>query len=358
MSDGSANLPESGEQPPQQPAAQQFPQFPQQGAAPYQQPYAPAGQPHPQQHQPQGGAGYGYPPQDGYGYPAGQFQQPVAPINPINPSGPDWQALAEGNENARRRRKRMQLVIGGVLAVLVVGGIVTATVLVSKGDKDPVADPTPSVTASPSPSETLPATAVDVLSNTKYDTAPINSAAFFPQDQITLNGRTYVKTVTSNTKLGHCEEAVTPDIGQILVTNKCLHIHRATYTSGNLGVTVAIADLPDKAAADRSREAGAGSVLSLTATKQPFCQNVTCVTNQAVYGRYLYLTVAGPLGNTPVASGDTAAPQAARDIAEYAQAVLLARGQQALAELQGGAAASPGSSASPGPSAAASPSAH
>lgn len=112
-------------------------------------------------------AGYGYPQQGPYQQ--GPYQQgPAAPAPAPAPfqassSEPDWNALADGAAQ-ERRKKRLWAIVGGatVLALLAGGG---AFLLLGDGeggdDAKPQASDSPSASASPSPSASTSKTAVD-----------------------------------------------------------------------------------------------------------------------------------------------------------------------------------------------------
>ncbi|MFE2287761.1 LamG-like jellyroll fold domain-containing protein [Streptomyces sp. NPDC059443] len=102
-------------------------------------------------------------PPAGYGYPQpGPYQQgPFPQVPPVpgpfqpSPDEPDWNALAEGAERDRRK-KRLWAVIGGATALVLLAGGGAAFLLLGddKGSDDakPQASGSPSASASPSPS--------------------------------------------------------------------------------------------------------------------------------------------------------------------------------------------------------------
>ncbi|WP_158702176.1 hypothetical protein [Kitasatospora sp. MMS16-BH015] len=290
-------------------------------------------------------SGYGYPhPQSGYGYP------PAGPAV----AEPNWQSMADQAEaTARKRKLRIGIGVGVVVAALIAGGV-TFALTSGKPDKKPVALPS----ASPSPSPTIngPKTAVEVLSDVKYDGSSTDESKLFPLDHITINGHNYIRTATESTKAGGCDQPVTPDLGTVLVANECIQLHRATYLNGNVGVTLGIAEFTSSALADKVKANATGSLLSLSGAKTTpaFCRGVTCLTSQNSFGRFAYFTIAGQTNNSAAVAGDTVSLQAGRDLADYAHALLLARGEAELAVLQKeGLAPLP----SPSPSASVSPSA-
>ncbi|MER7751213.1 LamG-like jellyroll fold domain-containing protein [Kitasatospora sp. NPDC097643] len=83
------------------------------------------------------------------GQPAQQWQQPGFP--PPSSSAPDWEALAEQNEQQAKKRRRLKL-IGAVTAVVVVAAAGAGVLLMKRGSDDnktPVADSSASQSQTP-----------------------------------------------------------------------------------------------------------------------------------------------------------------------------------------------------------------
>ncbi|WP_330297888.1 LamG domain-containing protein [Streptomyces sp. NBC_00503] len=115
-----------------------------------------------------GAAGFGPPadgqaPPAGYGYPQpGPYQQgpyqPAPPVpGPFEPPAdePDWNALAEGAEQDRHKKRQWAVIGGATALVLLVGGGAFLLLGNDDGGSDdakPLASGSPSVSASPSPS--------------------------------------------------------------------------------------------------------------------------------------------------------------------------------------------------------------
>ncbi|MEV4559899.1 LamG domain-containing protein [Kitasatospora sp. NPDC049285] len=107
--------------------------------------------------------GPGGPPLNGPGYgaaPPGNFGGAPAylPTVTSGSGAPDWAALADANEREYLRKRRLKIG-GGVLAVVLVGGIVATAVALSGPKGTPDAKPVPSATAQPDgPAPSAPGT--------------------------------------------------------------------------------------------------------------------------------------------------------------------------------------------------------
>ncbi|MEV8096348.1 hypothetical protein [Kitasatospora sp. NPDC085879] len=337
MNDGSATTPESGgPRQPQNPAAlpsggpASDPAFPPYTARP-----AYGYPPPPEPGQP--GHGYGYP-QDvgGYGYPQdiGGYGYPHA----AGPAEPDWQQLADRNEQARRRRKRLFLVGGGVLAAAAVAAAVTAAVALS-GDGAPApaaaGSASPSVSASaasPSASVTPPTTPLQLLSDARLDRAPISVNVLFPAGTLSVQGRLYTLLGTELDK--GCRVAPVNGLEQTVSALGCSDVYRATYVDDrHVQITVGVATFTGATHATGAKSGTRGNIAPLVKDRaKDFCRTgVRCVTTQSSLGRYAYFTIAGPDNGSAVPDGDKAVGQAARDISGSVYETLLERGRTGLA---------------------------
>lgn len=272
-------------------------------------------------------AGYGYPPaQGGYGYP------PLA-----NAAEPDWYSLAEENAAKARKRKRMFMIGGGVLAVAAVGGIVFTTLALSD-PKQPGPKPTASAsgggdTASPSPSYTGPAptTPLEVLNSTDTDRAYVTVDSLFPSANLNLNGHLYTKMTTDVDK--GCKTAAGNGLESTLASLYCYNVYRATYSYNNLEITIGVATFMNDSRATKAKAATAGNIVPLVKDKvTPFCKTATdCVSWKGALGRYAYFTIAGPADGSAVSAKDNTTWKSAKEISDSMYETLLARGQTGLA---------------------------
>ncbi|WP_377270852.1 hypothetical protein [Peterkaempfera sp. SMS 1(5)a] len=297
-------------------------------------------------------AGYGYPQQQpGYGYPQqgypqqGGYPQQPGPYNqagavPRSSTEPDWAALADRNDAAARKKKRLYTIGSGVAAVLVVGGIVAAALGVFGSKSGPEAGPStsPSPTASvtkPSPKpSTPPPPPVDpltIISSAGKDTAPLNTRTLFPDVQVPINGTVYTRDGSPNAT-GNCAKAGSSGLGEVFATHKCRAVYRATYVSKGIAVTVGIVVFDDSTQAQAVAKVNTGNIFSLYRNIKAFCRNVQCLSSQASAGRYAYFTIGGYTNGKPVPKGDKKVQKASRDIATLARNTLYQRGRLAASQ--------------------------
>ncbi|MFJ1703122.1 hypothetical protein [Kitasatospora sp. NPDC088346] len=277
------------------------------------------------------------PAQGGYGGPPGP------------PEEPDWYALADRNEAESRRRKRLFVIGGGVLATALVAGGVTAALALTRPETrsraaGPAAASAPasapvsasaSASASASPSGAPPTTPLGVISSSTWDRASVSVGTLFPAATLTVQGRTYTRLATDLDR--DCTASGVGGLTEALTHNGCYNVYRATYGNGaGLQVTVAVATFASDSRAARAKNDGKGGALPLVKDRAtPFCATVTCATARNSLGRYGYFTVAGPTDGKAVADGDKTAPQAVKDIAGSVYDTLLERGRAGLADLPG-----------------------
>ncbi|MDI5965131.1 hypothetical protein [Streptantibioticus silvisoli] len=318
--------------PPQDPAAAPQPQQPGYGFPPQSPP--PAGR------QP----GYGFPQQpsqpSGHGFPqqpGAAWTPPAAPIGTARPGGePDWSALAERRAHEGTKRRKLFLIGGGALAVVVIGAIV-ATAVVVTGHKKPVTSPTaaPTDPAIPVPSPTFsdasptpPPSALTVISNAATDKAPVTAAGLFPGDRFTFSGRAYAKTALASTT--YCAGAGAAGLPAVLARYGCHQMVRATYTRDGIAVTVGVAVFDNATEAQHVKQAAGPYVLPLAGggIGHAFCHSTPCRSSTNAVGRYAYFTIAGRVDGGAVTATDTATGNAADDIGTLTFRRLLARGQQ------------------------------
>ncbi|MER6399074.1 hypothetical protein ABT263_23930 [Kitasatospora sp. NPDC001603] len=325
---------------PVQPPVPSVPQPPQQVQPPVPQPVQQPVQPQPpvhQQHvQPQ--------PQPQQWQPHPQPQHPQHPQHPHpqpvpQHAEPDWAALADRNE-AEAKRKGRTRIIGGVVALLVVGGLVAGGLLfLNKGDdKKPVADPTGAATAATqppaptasgkaSPTATPSATPEDPskpLWEATTDPAPQDAAALFSALTVTVNGATWNRTVVSLDSPCWDGNSTVGGLGKVLGDQGCRQVLRATYVSGDSAVTVGVAVFDHKQQAETAVKNYVGHLKGAAAPGSPaFCTTPGCTNTKGTLGRYGFFTVEGSAkgGNT----ADAAATAAAAGFDEHVKNQLLQR---------------------------------
>lgn len=299
---------------------------------------------------------------------------PATPQNPP-PAEPDWDALADRHQSQTRRRRRLTIV-GAVAGMVVIGGLVATAAVVSghgsqddeqtvttaagasaspggsagpseavasaiasaAGSRSPSASPSGSASPSASPSRSASkqssATSsqssqapdpLTVISEADTDTAPLSAAGVFAAKTLTIDGRTWTRTLTGSTS--PCWKATTGGLGDVLAVSECQYLLRATYVSGDSAVTVGAAVFDHKSQADQAEQDHKGQIQGLTAAGTiSFCTSDGCVSTHAAVGRYGYFTVSGSVksGGT---TADAAATAAGPDLSAYARSRLLQRGK-------------------------------
>ncbi|QKW51816.1 hypothetical protein [Streptomyces buecherae] len=252
------------------------------------------------------------------------------------PPTPDWSALAD--TAARDRRRRWLLFGGGALAAAAIAAIVATAVIVGdddggKGDRSASQLPTPaelpseSAQSEPTFSDVdppAPISPLEVISDRSKDTAPITAAGLFPGDRATVAGRDYTKGATASTK--DCGSVAQKKLYPALTGNGCRQVVRATYTNGDVAVTVGIAVFDTKAAAEKAKAAAGPFLVSLPGDGvERFCRNTACRSTSNAIGRYGYFTIAGNTDGSPVRTDETKARQAGLDVAEHAFSRIMQR---------------------------------
>jgi hypothetical protein len=303
-----------------------------------------------QPNQPRPG-GYGYPNVGGYGYPQGLPQQRLPPQGlPQQPSGsawtppsdglghgnippqpganqPDWSALAERTESADRRRK-LYMIGGGILAIAAIASIVaTAVITTNEHNKQAISGSATSsqnaASPPPQPEPTFaditpppPPNPLAILSDPKKDTAPLTPTGLFFGTRLTMAGRQYTRKATDSTT--SCADVAGGGLAGILNSNGCDEVLRATYSQGDLAVTVGVAVFNSKAAASNAKARFTGYIQPLVNGGVPsFCYATGCATSANSVGRYAYFTIAGYTNGSKVTAGDTQALQVGTDIADF-----------------------------------------
>ncbi|MFJ9518265.1 hypothetical protein ACIRPK_08380 [Kitasatospora sp. NPDC101801] len=262
-------------------------------------------------------------PQPGPGLPDGSYlpQQAPWPQQYAAPAEPDWVGLADRHERESRSRRR-RLVIGGVLAVLVVGALtVTGVVIAGKRDKTE-ADPTP-VPSPPASSPAKPTASpkpAELLASAATDKGPTDAAALFPAQTRTVDGRAWTRLVTDDDPA--CG-TTTGGLGKVLVASSCRSLVRASYVSEGSVVTVGIAVFDKKESADAVLAKHAGAIQGLAEKNANFCTSGGCPETHATLGRYAYYTVSGSL--KPEVKDDPVSAAAAKSFADLTKQTLTDR---------------------------------
>jgi hypothetical protein len=271
--------------------------------------------------------------------------RPAAPSTPAAPTASRTRGRGAGPGRGRSLRRRRLLRTAVIAAVVFGGGAALAVSALTGGDRHnagtsastapsssatapagPPLDGTPSTTAGGASTDPL-----TYLGNAATDTAPLSDQALFPQQTVTVNGRTYTRDLTDATaNCGSPDIAASP-LNTVLSKNGCRAVYRATYTSGGTAVTVGVAVFDTSGQADTARQqATSGNLESLYGGKTPkFCRMVACRLTTNVVGRYVYLTVAGYTNGKAVPANDTTALAAGDDTSAAVFGVLTQRAQAA-----------------------------
>ncbi|MFJ9519036.1 hypothetical protein ACIRPK_12315 [Kitasatospora sp. NPDC101801] len=289
------------------------------------------------------------PPRQG-GYAPGEFPPPGYGGQPVQgrygPSTfrspdidePDWSALAQQNAEASRLgRRRLMVTLSSVGAALVIGAIVALSVYVTNGQPRVPAEavqtaPAPSASAVAPPSASASKSATppskkpeEILSKGSSDKAPLTAEVLFPNDTVTVQGRTYTRNAVDFS--GSCGDYTANGLGPILRDQMCRGLYRATYTADKVTVTLGVAVFDNKVQADKADSVYKGNVQPLIKGGAPkFCADLkSCAVVHDSFGRYLYFTVTGTKdGSAPAATDPTG-----KDVTNALKAVLVARGTEA-----------------------------
>ncbi|MFJ1753216.1 hypothetical protein [Kitasatospora sp. NPDC088134] len=321
-------------------------------------------------------AGYGYPQQvpppagapgpaavppphnpGGFGAPPPQFPAQTPPPNqpqpylgpPVqgrygpgafqNPDEPDWTALADQHEVAKRKRKRTVLGAVALVCVAALAGIVAVSMNVIGKDGKPTNPDAPKASGpvSAGPSGTAggsatpsakPSTPEAVLGKASTDTAPMTTDNLF-QPTVTVEGRVYTRAAVESSD--KCGSETNNGLGAVVDGQNCRGIFLATYLADGAGVTVGVAAFDSKAQSSKASDNAKGNIKVLVKDQVPrFCPDVSkCDLGHKVFGRYAYFTIAGNRDLSPVSSG-SAALQATADLQAYVVQALTERGNAAL----------------------------
>ncbi|MBX6382405.1 MAG: hypothetical protein IRZ07_05430, partial [Microbispora sp.] len=134
-------------------------------------------------------------------------------------------------------------------AVVVVGAIGTAAYFAYSGESDSGrAAPTATATTAPPVEEPQPSptAASSILDSEQTDPKTLKAEEAFPDEKVTLAGRTYRRVKIDVTD--DCEKAATGAFAKALAEQQCRRVLRATYVDGKrqYAVTAGIAVLPGK----------------------------------------------------------------------------------------------------------------
>ncbi|MFJ2020089.1 MULTISPECIES: hypothetical protein [Streptomyces] len=253
---------------------------------------------------------------------------------------PDWAALAEASE-ARNKRRRLLLILGGALGTIAVGAAVAVAVVSANsgnGNSDkqagtlPTADiPGASTATAPSFAPTSappPLDPLDFISSAAKDKAPISADTLFPGAQLTMGSNVYKKGPTAST--ADCASAAQGTLSTVLEKNGCTRVIRATYSKDGIAVTVGVALFDTTAQATKAKqEADKQSIItSLSGEGVPaFCRTTICRSTTNSYARYAYFTIGGFTDNKNVTEKDKQVFTAGDDLAEFAFRQIHRRGE-------------------------------
>jgi hypothetical protein len=253
---------------------------------------------------------------------------------------PDWAALAEASE-ARNKRRRLLLILGGALATVGVGAAVAVAVVSANGSpaSNKPAGALPSTANIPSERATTgpsfaPTTApppldpMEFISSVQKDKAPISADTLFPGTQLTVGTNVYKKGPTASTT--NCASAAQGTLPAVLKKNGCTRIIRATYSKDGVAVTVGVAlfDTTDQATKAKQQADNKSIITSLFGKGVPaFCRTAICRSTTNSYGRYAYFTLGGFTDGKDVKAKDAKVFTAGDDLAEFAFRQIRRRGE-------------------------------
>jgi hypothetical protein len=251
---------------------------------------------------------------------------------------PDWAALAEASETRNKRRKLL-FIAGGALATVAIGTAVAVAVVSANGG-DPQAGPSglPASTSLPGSGSATPSFAPtsapppldpkDFVSSARKDTAPLSADTLFPGTQLTMGAAVYKKGPTADTK--SCASAAGGTLPKALTANDCTRLLRATYTKGDIAVTVGVAVFDTAAQATKAKaQTDDRSIVRSVFGKgvKPFCDGAFCRSTRNAYGRYAYFTVSGFTSGKDVTKQDTKVFDVGNDLAQFTVNQIYRRGQ-------------------------------
>jgi hypothetical protein len=255
---------------------------------------------------------------------------------------PDWNALAAEQEASGRRRRKVTMLTGGIVAVAVIaGGVATAVVMSGKSSDSAIDKPSASSGTSasqaslpPSPSFSSvapppPANPLDYLSSAAKDKAPLTPGSLFPGKQFLMGGKAYVKTAATSTT--SCATGARAAVAQALTANGCRKLIRATYTNGGVAVTVGVAVFDDTAHADKLKRVAEYLMPLNGGGVHDFCHAVACRMTSNSVGRYAYFAIAGLKDGKTITTTDKVALTGANDASNFAFQRIIQRGRDAAA---------------------------
>jgi hypothetical protein len=266
---------------------------------------------------------------------------PAGPGAP-SPGTPDWGALAEAQEASGRRKRKIMMLTGGIVATVVIaGGVATAVVVSGKSSDTATVSPSGSTGAGTSqaslpPEPTFssvapppPANPLDYIGTAAKDKAPLTPNTLFPGKQFLWNGHPYAKTAASTTT--SCAAGARSALSQALAANGCRRLIRTTYTAGGVAVTVGVAVFDDTAHAAKLRKTAQYLAPLNGGGVKDFCHAVACRMTSNSVGRYAYFAIAGLKNGKTITATDTAALTAANDASNFAFQRIIQRGKDAAA---------------------------
>jgi hypothetical protein len=260
---------------------------------------------------------------------------------PSGPGTPDWTALAEQQAAAAARRRKVMMLTGGIVAVAVIaGGVAAAVVMSGKSSGSAAASPSAASHTSasqqslpPAPSFSPvappPANPLDYLGTAAKDKAPISPQSLFPDPRFQMNGRTYVRTATATTT--NCASAARDQLAAGLSANGCSRLIRATYTNGNVAITVGVAVFADTQHAAKLQKTAKYVAPLNGGPVKDFCHAVACQMTSNVVGRYGYFAISGLENGKTLAPTDTVARRAANEASNYAFGRIIQHGRDEAA---------------------------
>ncbi|MGK5552056.1 hypothetical protein ACSNOI_10615, partial [Actinomadura kijaniata] len=231
--------------------------------------------------------------------------------------------LSDGPATSPRNGRRPLLIGAGAAVALVVA--VSGFALAGGGDdadgKTTRAARSPAASSPAKPSTAAKPAPVDINSE-KSDTRPLTVPEAFPDRQVTLGGRPYLRDRFSLNDV--CTLTANGAMAQALKQHDCRRVVRATYLDADraLAVTTGIAVLPDRAAAGKVSRAGDPSAYEwfrgLAGKRSPEVDQAGGYALSTVRGRYLVYAYAQYADGKKARPGDTALKAAAQQVLGYA----------------------------------------
>ncbi|WP_067486829.1 hypothetical protein [Actinomadura hibisca] len=242
--------------------------------------------------------------------------QPAVKPGDSGPGGIFGSGPLHAEPSGGKRDRRPLLIGGGAAAALIVAVAVFA--VAGSGDDKPAKPAKARVSApaaKPAPQQPPPPAPVDITSE-KTDTRPLALTEAFPQPNVTVGGRPYVRDRTS---VNHrCSLAARGVMAQTLTQEGCRSVVRVTYLDGakSLAVTTGIAVMPNRPVALRVSKVGDPAAYEwfrgMAGKNSQQIDQAGGYALSTVRGRYIVYAYAQYANGKKARTGDTTLRDAAR----------------------------------------------